>query len=157
MVIPIKYLFFFLTFFLWSNPKAFADQPMEVVENWMSSCSMLDIEGMVNNYFEDATSFLTTHRELVIGKEGVGDYLRGATATMDPKTMKCRFKAYTNSKHSDKQVTIAGWDKITGEIEGVPFINEGRTSFILNKRSGIWKISHFHRSPLPVLKNTKSE
>ena len=85
MVIPIKYLFIFFAFFLWSNPKAFANQPMEVVENWMSSCSMLDIEGMVNNYFEDATSFLTTHRELVIGKEGVGDYLRGATATMDPK------------------------------------------------------------------------
>ena len=156
MVIPIKYLFIFLAFFLCGNSKAVTDQPMEVVEKWMNSCSVLDIEGMVNNYFEDATSFLTTHRELVIGKEGVGDYLRGATSTMDPKTMNCRFKAYTNFKHSDEQVTIAGWDTITGEIEGVPFINGGRTSFILNKRNGIWKISHFHRSPLPAVKNIKS-
>ena len=155
MVIPIKYLFIFLAFFLCGSSKAVTDQPMGVVEKWMSSCSVLDIEGMVNNYFEDATSFLTTHRELVIGKAGVGDYLRGATSTMDPKTMNCRFKAYTNFKNSDEQVTIAGWDKITGEIEGVPFINEGRTSFILNKRNGIWKISHFHRSPLPALKNIK--
>ena len=76
---------------------------------------------------------------------------------MDPKTMNCRFKTYTNFKNSDEQVTIAGWDTITGEIEGAPFINEGRTSFILNKRDGIWKISHFHRSPLPAVKNIKSE
>ena len=76
---------------------------------------------------------------------------------MDPETMNCHFKAYTNFKNSDEQVTIAGWDKITGEIEGVPFINEGRTSFILNKRSGIWKISHFHRSPLPKIKNIRRE
>ena len=155
MAIAIKYLFIFLAFFLYGNSKAATDQPMKVVEKWMNSCSVLDVEGMVNNYFEDATSFLTTHRELVIGKAGVGDYLRGATSTMDPKTMNCHFKAYTNFKNSDEQVTIAGWDTITGEIEGVPFINEGRTSFILNKRGGIWKISHFHRSPLPALKNIK--
>ena len=105
----------------------------------MSSCSVLDIEGMVSTYFEDATSFLTTHRELVIGKEGVGDYLRRTTTTIDPKTMNCRFKAHTNFKNSDEQVTIAGWDKLTGEREGVPFINEGRTSFILNKRTAIGK------------------
>ena len=157
MVIPIKYLFIFLSFFLWANPKAFADQPIQVVAKWMSSCSVLDIEGMVSTYFEDATSFLTTHRELVIGKEGVGDYLRRTTSTIDPKTMNCHFKAYTNFKNSDKQVTIAGWDKLTGEREGVPFINEGRTSFILNKRDGNWKISHFHRSPLPATKNIRSE
>ena len=144
-----KITVFLLTFPIYLVSNATAQEPADVVNNWMSSCSKLNIDGMVSNYFEDASSFLTTHRDLVIGKAGVENYLRKATETMDPTAMNCQFTAHTSVLQSNEQATIAGWDKITGEIDGKAFVNEGRTSFILNKRNGIWKISHFHRSPLP--------
>ena len=141
---------FLLTFLTCLVSKTAAEEPMDVVDKWMNSCSKLNIDEMVANYFEDASSFLTTHRDLVIGKTGVENYLTNATATMNPATMRCQFTAYTNVLQSDEQAIIAGWDKITGELDGKAFVNEGRTSFILNKRNSIWKISHFHRSPLPA-------
>jgi len=147
-----KITVFLLTFLTCLVSSATAEEPADVVNNWMSSCSKLNIDGMVSNYFEDASSFLTTHRDLVIGKAGVENYLRKATKTMEPTTMNCQFTAYTSVLQSAEQATIAGWDKITGEIDGKAFVNEGRISFILNKRNGIWKISHFHRSPLPSSK-----
>jgi len=142
----------FITCMTWIATQAAENKPIDVVNQWMNSCSQLDIDGMTSTYFKDSSSFLTIHRELVIGQTGVSDYLRNATAAMDPTTMECQFTPYTNIQNSEQQATIAGWDKITGKIDGEAFANEGRTSFILNKRKGIWKISHFHRSPLPTIK-----
>ena len=126
--------------------------PIDTVTSWMDSCSKLDIEGMVSTYSDEASSFLTTHRELVMGKEGIKDYLAKSTSKMEPSSMNCQFTPYAKTFISDRHAVIAGWDKITGTINKEPFINEGRLSFILTKDNDGWKIIHFHRSGLPQVK-----
>ena len=128
------------------------ETPIDTVKSWMDSCSKLDIEGMVSTYSNEASSFLTTHRELVMGKKGIKDYLAKSTSKMEPSSMNCQFTPYAKTFISDRHAVIAGWDKITGTINKEPFINEGRLSFILTKDNDGWKIIHFHRSGLPQVK-----
>jgi hypothetical protein len=46
-------------------------------------------------------------------------------------------------------VLVAGLNDSMGVLDGKPFTNPGRVTFVIAKRGTEWKIVHFHRSAMP--------
>ena len=50
---------------------------------------------------------------------------------------------------SDNVVLISGLNDSNGVLDGKPFSNPGRVTFVIARRGPQWQIVHFHRSAMP--------
>ncbi len=84
---------------------------------------------------------------VVTDQADIRRYFEGAILTRRPRA------APISAQHvmvlSDNAVLVTGLNDSTGVLDGKPFSNPGRVTFVVAKRGAEWKIVHFHRSAMP--------
>lgn len=89
----------------------------------------------------------TGSKSVVTETEGIKKYFEGALLTRRPRG------APISDQHvmllSDNAVVVTGLNASTGVLDGKPFSNPGRVTFVVANRGAGWQIVHFHRSAMP--------
>ena len=129
---------------VFAGPK---DDAMNVIEKWAKAFNDSDVDGIVSLYAPDALFFGTGSQTLVTKTEDVRKYFEQALLTNKPKS--ASLGEHSTMVLSDNTVVVTGLDSAGGTRDGKPYATAGRTTFVVAKRDGIWKIVHFHRSAKP--------
>lgn len=98
-------------------------------------------------YAADALFFSTGSQTLVTKTEDVRKYFEQALLTNKPKN--ASLGEHSVMVLTDSTVVVTGLDFAGGTRDGKPYGTVGRTSFVVARRDGSWKIVHFHRSAKP--------
>ena len=123
------------------------EDAMSVIEKWAKAFNDSDVDGIVSLYAPDALFFGTGSQTLVTKTEDVRKYFEQALLTNRPK--KASLEEHSVLVLTDSTVVVTGLDFAGGTRDGKPYGTVGRTSFVVAKRDGSWKIVHFHRSAKP--------
>jgi uncharacterized protein (TIGR02246 family) len=114
---------------------------------WTKSFAASDVDAIVKLYSDDALFMGTGSKDVVMQRKAIRRYFEDALLTRRPRA------APISSSHvmvlSDSAVLITGLNPSTGVLEGKPFSNPERVTFVIAKRGPEWKIVHFHRSTMP--------
>ena len=100
-------------------------------------------------YAPDALFMGTGSKTVVTKTEDIRKYFEGALLTRRPRG--APITESTSMVLSDNAVLVTGLNASTGVLDGKPFSNPGRVTFVFAKRDGKpWQIVHFHRSAMPI-------
>lgn len=133
-----------LSFNAWAGP---AEDAGQVVQRWAAAFEARDLDAIGRLYAPEAFFWGTSSKTLVTAPEGVREYFeRAFSATQSPKITVSEQKAMVLS---DSLVAIVSTDAVAGTRDDKPYLSPGRTSWLLAKRGGEWKIVQFHRSSIP--------
>lgn len=119
-----------------------------VVANWMAAFAECNVDAIAQLYSEDALFVGTGSTTLVDCPHAIRGYFLAAFVALEPRDV-------TLVDHrivvlSPSTVLVTGVDSIGGRVGGEPTRWQGRVSFLIVERDGVWKIVHFHRSAMPV-------
>lgn len=118
-----------------------------VVQRWSAAVNAKDLEGITKLYAPDAQFWGTGSKALVTSPDGVRKYFEQAFSSIS--SPKVTISEQDSHPISDKAVTIATMDTVTGSRDGKEFTSPGRTTWVIAKQDGGWHIIHFHRSSVP--------
>jgi uncharacterized protein (TIGR02246 family) len=128
-----------------TNP---SDEAMRVVERWATAFSQSDVDTIVSLYAPDASFFGTGSKALVTTAEQIRSYFEVGLQRDKPRG--AQLLEHSVKVISDDVVLVTGLDRVSGTKDGQVYHADGRVSFLLQKRGGIWQVVHFHRSALPA-------
>ncbi len=118
------------------------------MEKWTIAFAASDVDGIVKLYAPDALFMGTGSKTVVTETAGIKKYFEDALLTRRPRA--APISSSEVMVLSDNAVLITGLNDSTGVLDGKPFSNPGRVTFIIAKRgSADWQIVHFHRSAMP--------
>ncbi len=124
-----------------------ADEAMQVMKKWTDAFAASDVDAITALYATDALFMGTGSKMVVTDQADIRRYFEGAILTRRPRA------APISAQHvmvlSDNAVLVTGLNDSTGVLDGKPFSNPGRVTFVVAKRGSEWKIVHFHRSAMP--------
>ena len=127
-----------------SGPK---EDALQVLEKWTKAFAESDVETIVSLYAPDALFLGTGSKAVVTETAGIRKYFENTLLTRRPRGAPISDQSVIVL--SDTAVLIAGLNVSTGVLDGKPFSNPGRVTFVIAKRGDVWKIIHFHRSAMP--------
>jgi uncharacterized protein (TIGR02246 family) len=123
------------------------EDALSVLEKWTELFAASDVDGIVKLYAPDALFMGTGSKTVVTETQAIRKYFEDALLTRRPRA------APISSKEvmvlSDNAVLVTGLNDSTGVLDGKPFSNPGRVTFVIAKRGPEWLIVHFHRSAMP--------
>jgi len=122
------------------------EEALAVVEEWTKAFAASDVDAIVKLNAPDAL-FRTGSQTVVTDPAAIRKYFEGALLTRKPRA--APISSSEVMVLSDTAVVIAGLNNSTGVLDGKPFSNPGRVTFVIAKRGSDWKIVHFHRSAMP--------
>jgi uncharacterized protein (TIGR02246 family) len=135
----------FLSSGAFAGPK---EDALSVLEKWTVAFAASDVNGIVKLYAPDALFMGTGSKTVVTETAGIKKYFEDALLTRRPRA--APISSSEVMVLSDNAVLITGLNDSTGVLDGKPFSNPGRVTFIIAKRgSADWQIVHFHRSAMP--------
>ena len=123
------------------------EDALAVLEQWTRAFAASDVDAIVALYSTDALFMGTGSKAVVTEPAAIRKYFEDAILTRRPRA------APIGSSEvmvlSDDAVLVAGLNDSMGVMDGKPFSNPGRVTFVIAKRGSEWKIVHFHRSAMP--------
>lgn len=123
------------------------EDALVVLDQWSKAFAASDVDAIVALYSADALFMGTGSKVVVTESAAIRKYFEDAILTRRPRA------APINSSEvmvlSDNAVLVAGLNDSMGVLDGKPFSNPGRVTFVIAKRGSEWKIVHFHRSAIP--------
>lgn len=123
------------------------EDALQVLAQWTKAFSDSDVDAIVKLYAPDALFMGTGSKTVVTESAEIQKYFENALLTRRP-----RGAPISDQKVmvlSDNAVLVAGLNDSTGVLDGKPFSNPGRVTFVIAKRGADWQIVHFHRSAMP--------
>lgn len=106
-----------------------------------------DGDAIVKTYASDALFMGAGSKKVVKDTQEILSYFENTLLTRRPRA--APITASEVMVLSDDAVLITGLNDSTGVLDGKPFSNPGRVSFVIAKRGSEWLIVHFHRSAMP--------
>ncbi|WP_407523630.1 SgcJ/EcaC family oxidoreductase [Methylobacterium oryzisoli] len=123
------------------------EHALDVLQRWTEAFAASDVDAIAKLYAPDALFMGTGSKTVVTDPADIRRYFEDALLSRRPRA------AVITSQHvmvlSDEAVLITGLNDSTGVLDGRPFSNPGRVTFVIAKRGSDWKIIHFHRSAMP--------
>jgi len=123
------------------------EEALAVLEEWTKAFAASDVDAIVKLNAPDALFMGTGSQTVVTDPAAIRKYFEGALLTRKPRA--APISSSEVMVLSDTAVVIAGLNNSTGVLDGKPFNNPGRVTFVIAKRDSDWKIVHFHRSAMP--------
>ena len=118
-----------------------------VLDQWAKAFAASDVDAIVRLYAPETYFMGTGSKSVVTDHAAIRKYFEDAILTRRPRS------APITESHvvvlSDEAVLITGLNSSNGVLDGKPFSNPGRVTFVIAKRGPDWKIVHFHRSAMP--------
>jgi uncharacterized protein (TIGR02246 family) len=123
------------------------EEALAVLQKWVDAFAASDVDAITSLYAPDALFMGTGSKEVVTDPAEIRRYFEGAILTRRPRA------APISSQHvmvlADNAVLVTALNDSTGVLDGKPFSNPGRVTFVIAQRGPAWKIVHFHRSAMP--------
>lgn len=127
-----------------ADPK---EEALAVLDQWAKAFAASDVDAIVKLYAPETYFMGTGSKTVVTDHSAIRKYFEDAILTRRPRS------APITESHtivlSDDVVLITGLNSSNGVLDGKPFSNPGRVTFVIAKRGPDWKIVHFHRSAMP--------
>lgn len=124
------------------------EEALATLEKWAKAFADSDVDAIVKLYAPETLFMGTGSKTVVTDHAEIRKYFEGAILTRRPRS------APITSSHvmvlADDTVLITGLNSSNGVLDGKPFSNPGRVTFVIAKRGGEWLIVHFHRSAMPT-------
>jgi uncharacterized protein (TIGR02246 family) len=147
---PFAFALTAATFCLLSLTGAMAgpkEDALSVLDKWTNAFAASDVDGIVKLYSPDALFMGTGSKTVVKDTAGIRKYFEDALLTRRPRA--APISSSEVMVLSDTAVLVTGLNDSTGVLDGKPFSNAGRVTFVMAKRGSEWLIVHFHRSAMP--------
>jgi hypothetical protein len=123
------------------------EEALSVLDQWTKAFAASDVDAIVKLYAPETYFMGTGSKSVVTDHSAIRKYFEDAILTRRPRS------APISESHtivlSDDVVLITGLNSSNGVLDGKPFSNPGRVTFVIAKRGPDWKIVHFHRSAMP--------
>jgi uncharacterized protein (TIGR02246 family) len=120
---------------------------LAVLNEWAKAFAASDVDAIVKLYAPETYFMGTGSKSVVTDHAAIRKYFENAILTRRPRS------APITESHvvvlSDDAVLVTGLNSSNGVLDGKPFSNPGRVTFVIAKRGSDWKIVHFHRSAMP--------
>ena len=123
------------------------EEGQAVLAKWGDAFAASDVDTIVALHAPDALFMGTGSKQVVTSPAGIRTYFEEALLTRRPRA--APISSQHTMKLSDEAVLITALNDSTGVLDGKPFSNPGRVTFVIAKRGPDWKIVHFHRSAMP--------
>jgi uncharacterized protein (TIGR02246 family) len=123
------------------------EDALAVLDKWTAAFAASDVDAIVALYAPDALFMGTGSKTVVTDTASIRKYFEDAVLTRRPRA--APMSSSEAMVLSDTAVVVAGLNDSTGVMDGKPFSNPGRVTFVIAKRGPEWKIVHFHRSAMP--------
>ena len=123
------------------------EDALAVLSKWTEAFAASDVDAIVALYAPDALFMGTGSKTVVTETAAIRKYFEDAILTRRPRAAPVR--SSETMVLSDTAVLVTGLNNSTGVLDGKPFSNPGRVTFVIAKRGADWKIVHFHRSAMP--------
>lgn len=123
------------------------EEALQVLTQWTGAFAASDVDGIVKLYASDALFMGTGSKTVVTETQAIRKYFEDALLTRRPRA--APISSQEVMVLSDNAVLITGLNDSTGVLDGKPFSNPGRVTFVIAKRGPEWLIVHFHRSAMP--------
>jgi uncharacterized protein (TIGR02246 family) len=127
-----------------ASPK---EDALAVLNEWTKAFAASDVDAIVKLYAPETYFMGTGSKSVVTDHAAIRKYFENAILTRRPRS------APITESHvvvlSDDAVLVTGLNSSNGVLDGKPFSNPGRVTFVIAKRGADWKIVHFHRSAMP--------
>ena len=123
-----------------------ADEATAVFDSFLTSLTNVDLDAVVDLFWEDALFWGTGSQSLVESPAGVRQYF-SAISDQEPGQTIASALDYSVKVMSESMVLVSGMWEVTpaGNSTGTPL----RVSMVLSLRDGQWKILQFHNSNVP--------
>ena len=123
------------------------EDALAVLNEWAKAFAASDVDAIVKLYAPETYFMGTGSKSVVTDHAAIRKYFENAILTRRPRS------APITESHvvvlSDDAVLVTGLNSSNGVLDGKPFSNPGRVTFVIAKRGSDWKIVHFHRSAMP--------
>jgi uncharacterized protein (TIGR02246 family) len=123
------------------------EDALAVLDKWTNAFAASDVDAIVRLYAPDALFMGTGSKTVVTEPAEIRKYFEGAILTRRPRA--APISSSEVMVLSENAVLVTGLNDSTGVLDGKPFSNPGRVTFIVAKRGADWQIVHFHRSAMP--------
>lgn len=123
------------------------EDALQVVKQWAQAVTNADVEGIVKLHAPDALFLSSASKTVLTTLEEIRQYFEQALLRNRPRTATLR--DHSVLVVSETLVVVTGLDTITGVLNGTPYSNHGRVTFVVAKRGADWQIVHAHRSAMP--------
>jgi uncharacterized protein (TIGR02246 family) len=123
------------------------EEALAVLDRWGAAFAASDVDAIVKTYAADALFMGTGSKKVVTDGKEIRTYFETAILTRRPRS--APITASEVMVLSDDAVLITGLNDSNGVLDGKPFTNPGRVTFVIAKRGSDWLIVHFHRSAMP--------
>ncbi len=123
------------------------EDALAVLDQWSNAFAASDVDAIVALYSADALFMGTGSKAVVTEPAAIRKYFEDAILTRRPRA--APISSSEVMVLSDNAVLVAGLNDSMGVLDGKPFSNPGRVTFVVAKRGSEWKIVHFHRSAMP--------
>ncbi|MGH6713583.1 MAG: SgcJ/EcaC family oxidoreductase [Bradyrhizobium sp.] len=120
---------------------------MAILDKWTTAFAASDVDAIVALYAPDALFMGTGSKTVVTDTASIRKYFEDAILTRRPRA--APISSSEVMVLSDTAVVVTGLNESMGVLDGKPFSNPGRVTFVVAKRGPEWKIVHFHRSAMP--------
>jgi ketosteroid isomerase-like protein len=123
------------------------EDALTILDQWGKAFAASDVDAIVKLYAPETYFMGTGSKSVVTDHAAIRKYFEDAILTRRPRS------APITESHvvvlSDDAVLVTGLNSSNGVLDGKPFSNPGRVTFVIAKRGPDWKIVHFHRSAMP--------
>ncbi|CAN7699273.1 SgcJ/EcaC family oxidoreductase [Bradyrhizobium sp. LjRoot220] len=123
------------------------EDAMAILDKWTQAFAASDVDAIVALYAPDALFMGTGSKTVVTDTAAIRKYFEDAILTRRPRA--APISSSEVMVLSDTAVVVAGLNDSMGVLDGKPFSNPGRVTFVIAKRGPEWQIVHFHRSAMP--------
>jgi uncharacterized protein (TIGR02246 family) len=131
----------------WTAAAGPKEDALVVLDKWASAFAASDVDAIVALHAPDALFMGTGSKTVITDPAAIRKYFEDAVLTRRPRA--APISSSEVMVLSDNSVLVVGLNDSTGVLEGKPFSNPGRVTFVIAKRGPEWKIVHFHRSAMP--------
>lgn len=114
---------------------------------WTKAFAESDVDAIARLYAPDALFIGTGSKTIVTEPQAIRKYFEDTLLTRRPRGAPISDPAIMVL--SETVVVVTGLNSSTGVLDGQPFSNPGRVTFVIAKRGAEWRIVHFHRSAMP--------
>ena len=123
------------------------EDALAVLDKWTKAFAASDVDAIVALYAPDALFMGTGSKTVVTDTAAIRKYFENAILTRRPRA--APMASLETMVLSDTAVLVTGLNDSTGVMDGQPFSNPGRVTFVIARRGPEWQIVHFHRSAMP--------
>jgi uncharacterized protein (TIGR02246 family) len=123
------------------------EDALAILNKWTAAFAASDVDAIVALYAPDALFMGTGSKTVVTETAAIRKYFENAILTRRPRS--APISSSEVMVLSDTAVVVAGLNDSMGVLDGKPFSNPGRVTFVIAKHGPEWKIVHFHRSAMP--------